>query len=110
MCWTPLPCQTYILRGEEIETWAERRWGPLQKEKSESVNLHDWWMVKATGANGGVDVFVFHNQSRDRILPRIMTEDLYVVQRYVDKPLLYHGRKFHFRCYALLKAGMHAYL
>ena len=101
--------QTYILRGREIAGWAEGRWGPLERS-AESLSPSDWWMVKATGANGGVDVFVFHHQTRHRVLPRILNDELYVIQRYVAQPLLYHGRKFHFRCYAILKAGMRAYL
>lgn len=31
-------------------------------------------------------------------------------QRYVARPLLWHGRKFHFRVYALLRADMTAWL
>jgi hypothetical protein len=67
-------------------------------------------MVKATGANGGVDVFVFHRGVRDSVLARLQTRELYVVQRYVLEPLLYQGRKFHFRCYALITATLVPYL
>lgn len=30
--------------------------------------------------------------------------------RYVPRPLLWHGKKFHFRCYSLLRADMSAFL
>jgi hypothetical protein len=33
-----------------------------------------------------------------------------MLTRYVPRPLLWHKKKFHFRCYTLLRADMSAYL
>lgn len=128
--------QTYILRGDEVAGWAQERWGrgdttvspseisnddiPSASDASNDgvsaavggeAQCPDWWVLKATGANGGSDVFVFHSATwKERVLPRVMRHEVYVVQRYICRPLLYHGRKFHFRCYALLTGDLRAYL
>lgn len=35
---------------------------------------------------------------------------IHLFHRYIPRPLLWHGKKFHFRCYSLLRANMTAYL
>ena len=95
-------------------TW---RWGRRRKEKEADDDNDadddddDWWIVKATGANGGMDVHVVNHQIQDHVLQKLQAQELYVIQRYILHPMLYHGRKFHFRAYALLRGdGLQPYL
>jgi hypothetical protein len=104
--------QTCILRGAEVTRWAEDRWGLTSggREGTGKCQDQDWWMVKATGANGGMDVFVFHRGVARDVLQRLHPPELYVLQRYIRNPILFHGRKFHFRCYALLRGDLQPFI
>ena len=93
-----------ILRGSEVKGWTERRWGGPTAKGRPPQDGKDWWILKATGANGGVDVFVLHEGVVPSVLARLQAKELYVVQRYITRPLLYQGRKFHFR-YVACGAG-----
>jgi hypothetical protein len=35
---------------------------------------------------------------------------IFVVARYVDNPSLFNGKKFHYRCYSMMKADMSSYV
>eukprot|EP00752_Nemacystus_decipiens_P008983 g8020.t1 len=70
----------------------------------------DWWCVKAAGGNGGLDIWVLHEGNWKSVTEQLSGDESYVIQRYVARPLLWHGRKFHFRVYALLRADMSAWL
>ena len=96
----------------------------------------DWWVLKASGGNGGKDVWVVNRSNYRQVIEERMprarsngsaavasaaavnkgagagagagaAEEL-VIQKYVSQPLLYQGKKFHFRCYSLLHADMSA--
>lgn len=42
------------------------------------------------------------------MLPPADPPQPFVIQRYIDRPLLFEGRKFHFRCYAaMMMQGLH---
>ncbi|CAM9903066.1 unnamed protein product [Ectocarpus sp. 6 AP-2014] len=84
-------------------------------QESEAVgNGHageeDWWCVKAAGGNGGLDIWVLHKGNWKMVTEALSEHESYVIQRYVARPMLWQGRKFHFRAYALLRADMSAWL
>ncbi|CAM9431262.1 unnamed protein product [Pylaiella littoralis] len=70
----------------------------------------DWWCVKAAGGNGGLDIWVLHEGNWKSVTEALSDHESYVIQRYVARPMLWRGRKFHFRVYALLRADMSAWL
>eukprot|EP00903_Cladosiphon_okamuranus_P010040 g9520.t1 len=74
------------------------------------AGAQDWWCVKAAGGNGGLDIWVLHEGNWKTVTEELSDDESYVIQRYVARPLLWHGRKFHFRVYALLRADMSAWL
>ncbi|CAM9385865.1 unnamed protein product [Sphacelaria rigidula] len=44
------------------------------------------------------------------VVEQLHETEEYVIQRYVARPLLWRGRKFHFRCYATLSADLSSWL
>lgn len=97
--------RTYVARTKtDALEWMERKW--LDKDNDDD---NEWWVVKSSTANGGRDVYVVHDKNY-RVVGQQLPEEEMVIQRYVQRPLLLQGRKFHFRCYALLKGDLAAYL
>jgi len=70
----------------------------------------EWWAVKASKGNGGKDVWVLHKDNFETLVSSLPKDEEYVMQRYVDRPLLWNGYKFHFRCYAAMTANQIAYV
>jgi hypothetical protein len=116
---------TYVANGvNELLSWSENHWSTKKDETSDAaVKSHDddWWVVKASKGNGGKDIWVISSDNfRTVIENELMTPkgttshevpmktEEYVIQKYVPRPMLYKGKKFHFRCYSLLRADMSA--
>ena len=82
------------------------------EESSSSTN--DWWFVKASKGNGGRDIWIINENNYESTLANIASStnnnDEFVIQQYAPDPLLWHGKKFHFRVYAGMKADMTAYV
>jgi hypothetical protein len=98
--------QTFIASSlSEIEAWAADRWG--FKDDEEFGNEEDWWVLKASGGNGGKDVYVLSQHTYASVLhnlpsinPAASTSDNpknddWVLQKYVSSPMLYVGRVLH---------------
>ena len=65
------------------------------------------WIAKDASANGGQGLFVFSTHSWETTAAQLDPErpTVYVVQRYVERPLLWENQfKFHFRVYCVLTA------
>lgn len=66
------------------------------------------WIVKPgenTNRGNGINVCSELNEIRALVLPpqgATETDSTFIIQRYIDNPLLIHGRKFDFRCYGVL--------
>ena len=98
--------ETYLAQGfEEVRDWCH--WKFVKCTVSGEL---DWWVLKASQGNGGRDIWVISNDNYQSILTGIPLNDHFVIQRYVANPQLWHGRKFHFRCYTLLFGDMSAYI
>ncbi|CAN0287922.1 unnamed protein product, partial [Phaeothamnion confervicola] len=105
-----------------VAAWAASRWGSKTAAGSVACRLDagagagggtgdsDWWCVKATRGNGGTDVWVLRDISAAAVLPRLPAGDAFVLQRYVCRPLLRAGKKFHLRAYLLWRADGAAWL
>ncbi|RYG68782.1 hypothetical protein EON64_04380 [archaeon] len=105
--------ETFVARNsEELLNWIERRWGSAAVPRDgddDGDDERDWWAVKVSAGNGGRDVHIMNRQNWRYVLQGLPNEEA-VLQECVPRPLLYQGRKFHFRCYALLMGDMAAYL
>ena len=92
--------------------WATRRWRkemqePTTEAEDDVDKLQpegDWWAVKASAGNGGGDVYFINESNYRSVLRSIPVQMEYVIQRYVKSPMLYQGKKFHFRCYSTMHA------
>ena len=74
----------------------------VEKYLPEKHWLKNLWLVKPEGLNRGRGIEVF-NSLKD-IMSFIGAKNLnmrYVVQKYIERPMLYHGRKFDIRVWAI---------
>jgi tubulin---tyrosine ligase len=63
------------------------------------------WIVKPgenTNRGNGISVCSDLNEIRSLVLQSSDAESTFIIQRYIDNPLLIHGRKFDFRCYGVM--------
>lgn len=101
--------QTFIVVGKsEFSYWAKKQWSDQILDEEKSLNrfsAEGWWVVKASKGNGGRDVWVVNKSNWKSVLEELSTTEEYVIQRYVDRPLLYKNKKFHFRCYTAMLAN-----
>ena len=111
---------TYIAGSVElVKKWAKEKWStrvpPSPSPSSDSncrnvLDENDWWVVKASAGNGGKDIWIMTCDNFSDVLTELPSGEAFVIQRYVARPMLWKGKKFHFRCYSVLKADMTALL
>lgn len=113
------------LNAADVLRWAEKRWESVGSNSGNSASStvfsfgngeavspvspdNDWWVVKASRGNGGKDIWIIHpGNFRDVISNQGMPQgEELVIQRYVHNPLLIQGKKFHYRCYAMILGDM----
>ncbi|KAJ1427693.1 tubulin-tyrosine ligase family-domain-containing protein, partial [Ochromonadaceae sp. CCMP2298] len=91
--------ETYIAEGGgEVGAWVKARWETQGTAQAEL----DWWVVKASKGNGGRDVWILNAGNADKVLSELEPLEEYVIQKYVNHPILFKGKKFHFRCYSAM--------
>ncbi len=109
--------------AEDVGGWAKRKWSSTCASSSPSSSSsssgskngkvydeNDWWVVKASAGNGGKDIWVMTCDNYGEVLSELPSGETFVMQRYVARPMLWKGKKFHFRCYSVLRADMTALL
>ena len=107
-----IPLTFHISTGETdpefisfVETFeAVQRDAPT--EVSEATNL---WIVKpGENSNQGRDITICSTieqvrlELRSPVDPKTGQKRTFILQKYIDKPFLYHKRKFDIRCYAMV--------
>jgi len=92
--------ETYVATSPQLVLkWAQTRWA-----SSFIANDQDWWAVKAANGNGGKDIWFLSPSNYDEVSKELPQNTEYVIQKYVQNPMLYNGKKFHFRCYCTMRA------
>lgn len=96
--------ETFIAySSSEVQTWATKRWTQSSSDVYDLLD-RDWWVVKAAKGNGGRDIWVFNKFNHTKVVAELPANEEYVIQRYVNNPMLFRGKKFHFRCYSVMTA------
>jgi hypothetical protein len=100
-----------VVRAGDAQAWLDARRRLLGRQREQDSNEkedkyeEEWWILKATGANGGGDVYLMPPFRAS--VPASLSlhpDEPYVIQRYLTRPVLYEGKyKFHYRVYALLR-------
>ena len=98
-----IPLTYHVLYGSYDTTFKTfmAKYNEIQKSGENNV-----WIVKpGEGTNRGIGINVC--KTLDQIISFINSYDTddertYVIQKYIDNPLLYKSRKFDIRCYALI--------
>lgn len=106
--------ETYVASsGSLVKKWVYDRWSDSfnYNNKNRNDNNNDWWVIKASKGNGGRDIFIINNNNYDSVLILLNDNDEYVIQKYVNNPMLWNGfKKFHFRCYTMFTADFTAFV
>eukprot|EP00814_Leptocylindrus_danicus_P000600 CAMPEP_0116003578 /NCGR_PEP_ID=MMETSP0321-20121206/130_1 /TAXON_ID=163516 /ORGANISM="Leptocylindrus danicus var. danicus, Strain B650" /LENGTH=918 /DNA_ID=CAMNT_0003471795 /DNA_START=19 /DNA_END=2776 /DNA_ORIENTATION=+ len=73
------------------------------------------WVIKDAASNGAGGIWIMSKNNFTNFLPLsndspLIENHKYVAQKYAFPPLLWHGRKFHVRVYAVLTADGQAYI
>lgn len=76
---------TYVAKdGKEAIEWANRHFSVEKEGANQSITTDDWWVVKASNANGGRDIYVIHKDNYSTVLSSLHEKEEYVLQKYVS--------------------------
>ena len=95
----------------DFEEFGGRHFSNPESSDSDSSPLSNLWFLKDANTNGAGGVWVLSSKTFQSFLPASPISPLhldkhkYVIQKYVEPPMLNEGRKCHVRVYGLLVAG-----
>ena len=100
------PLVTHVLYGE----WDDSRVSAL-RERWADPRCEDprMWIIKDAHASNGFSASLFDRAQRPLVKKDVAGGYCYVVQEYVERPLLIDGRKFEMRQYMLIRGDGSAY-
>ena len=112
--WRPAKGTVVETCGWSIDTTMPPSWRLCPRRMNISYRgEHDWvteWVNGWVACCGCMWLYWYDDLSPvSAPLPVLHCHVLFCL-RYVPRPLLWHQKKFHFRCYSLLRADMSAYL
>jgi hypothetical protein len=93
----------------EYQRWAKQHFAAAAEEgEGEGGKDMDWWAVKSALGNGGKDVWITNRNNFEEVASQVPQQGELVIQKYVNRPQLWRGKKFHLRCYAMILADLSA--
>lgn len=98
--------ETHVLEVEDEECVAECI-ATVQNVLSEKQGR---WILKASNGNAGEDLVVFDTLAEVQGLLKARVGEIWVMQRYIERPLLLAGRKFHLRVHTLAVGALAVYV
>ena len=100
------PLVTHVLYGE----WDDARVSALRERWGDPACTEPrWWIIKDAHASNGFSAALFDRSARAIVKKDVAGGYCYVVQEYVERPMLIDGRKFEMRQYVLILADGSAY-
>lgn len=100
------PLTTHVLYGE----WDDSRVAALRKRWADPKCVEPrWWIIKDAHASNGFSTSLFDRKARPLVKKDVAGGYCYVVQEYVERPMLIDGRKFEMRQYVLICGDGSAY-
>ena len=100
------PLVTHVLYGE----WDDTRVSALRERWSDpACDEPRWWIIKDAHASNGFSTALFDRSVRPLVKKDVAGGYCYVVQEYVERPMLIDGRKFEMRQYVLIRGDGTAY-
>jgi len=95
-----IPLTFHIKKGETDEEYA--KFLKAYNEYKESQDMKNIWIIKPgenTNRGNGIKIASTLTEVSNNIKDTLHT---YIIQKYIEKPLLFNNRKFDIRCFALL--------
>ena len=101
-----MPLVTHVLYGE----WDDARVSALRERWADPSCVEPrWWIIKDAHASNGFSAALFDRSARALVKKDVAGGYCYVVQQYVERPMLIDGRKFEMRQYVLICGDGSAY-
>lgn len=99
--------KTYVANSAlEVSQWCASQFNGDEKVGE----IDTWWAIKACKGNGGKDVWVLNRENWLDVVSELPKNQDYVIQSYIQNPMLWRGKKFHFRCYSVIRGDLSAYV
>jgi Tubulin-tyrosine ligase family len=113
-----LPVTFHLQAGQKDDQYPRflEYYSRCAEESKEDPSFKNRWIVKPgenTNRGNGVVVCDTLEQINEEIKNEVMQNDgkarTYIIQKYIEKPLLYHKRKFDIRCYMMITSNFGRY-